>query len=104
VERERAPYLSLVPESVSARISFVNAPAEDGPRGASDVELLFIDSSHERDPTLAQVAVWRPALACGGLVVFDDYGHPDYPGVAEAVDALGASGSVRATMFLWRPA
>jgi cephalosporin hydroxylase len=89
---------------VRTRITFVTAPAEDGPVGLSGVELLFVDSSHERDPTLAQIAVWRSALAPGALVVFDDYGHPDYPGVAQAVAALGATGTVRASMFLWRPA
>jgi predicted O-methyltransferase YrrM len=104
VERERAAYLALVPDSVRTRITFVTAPAEDGPVGLSGVELLFVDSSHERDPTLAQIAVWRSALAPGALVVFDDYGHPDYPGVAQAVAALGATGTVRASMFLWRPA
>ena len=103
VARGRAAYLALVAPSVRARISFVTAPAEDGPGDVLGVELLFIDSSHEREPTLAQVAVWRPALAPGALVVFDDYGHPDYPGVAQAVDALGATGAVCASMFLWRP-
>ena len=104
VERERAAYLALVPDSVQRRITFVTAPAEDGPGGLNGVELLFVDSSHERDPTLAQTAVWRPALAPGAVVVFDDYGHPDYPGVAQAVAALGATGTVRASMFLWQPA
>jgi predicted O-methyltransferase YrrM len=104
VERERAAYLALVPDSVRTRITFVTAPAEDGPGGLSGVDLLFVDSSHERDPTLAQIAVWRSALAPGALVVFDDYGHPDYPGVAQAVAALGATGTVRASMFLWQPA
>ena len=37
-----------------------------------------------------------PSLAPGALVVFDDYGHPDYPGVAEAVAELGAAGEARA--------
>jgi predicted O-methyltransferase YrrM len=104
VERERAAYLALVPDSVRTRIKFVTAPAEDGPEGLRGVDLLFVDSSHERDPTLAQIAVWRSALAPGALVVFDDYGHPDYPGVAQAVAALGATGTVRASMFLWQPA
>jgi predicted O-methyltransferase YrrM len=104
VERDRAPYLELVPDPVRSRITFVTAAAEDGPGDACDVELLFVDSSHERDPTLAQIAVWRPVLAPGALVVFDDYGHPDYPGVAQAVAALGATGTVRASMFLWQPA
>ncbi len=104
VERERAAYLALVPDSVQRRITFLTAPAEEGPGGLNGVELLFVDSSHERDPTLAQIAVWRPALAPGALVVFDDYGHPDYPGVAQAVAALGATGAVRASMFVWQPA
>jgi len=104
VERECSRYLALVPRSVSERITFVTAPGEEGPGGVDGVELLFIDSSHECAPTLAEVAAWHPALAPGALVVFDDYGHPDYPGVAEAVESLGATGSVRASMFLWRPA
>ena len=104
VERARAAYLALVPKTVRSQITFVTAPAEDGPGHLSGVELLFVDSSHERDETLAQIAVWRPALAPGALIVFDDYGHPDYPGVAQAVAALGASGTVRASMFVWQPA
>jgi predicted O-methyltransferase YrrM len=104
VARERAQYLQLVDPSVRARVTFVSAPGEDGPGDVRGVELLFIDSSHEREATLAEVAVWRPVLAAGALVVFDDYGHPDYPGVAQAVDSLGATGSVRTSMFLWRPA
>jgi predicted O-methyltransferase YrrM len=104
VERARAAYLALVPKTVRSQITFVTAPAEDGPGNLSGVELLFVDSSHERDETLAQIAVWRPALAPGALIVFDDYGHPDYPGVAQAVAALGASGTVRASMFVWQPA
>jgi len=104
VERERATYLALVPDSVRSRITFVTAPAEDGPGEVSGVELLFVDSSHERDATVAQIAVWRPALAPGALIVFDDYGHPEFPGVAQAVAALGATGTVRASMFLWQPA
>jgi predicted O-methyltransferase YrrM len=103
VARERDPYLALVADSVRERITFVTAPGEVGPGERSGVELLFVDSSHECEPTLAQIAAWRPALAPGALVVFDDYEHPDYPGVAEAVRALGAQGSARASMFIWRP-
>jgi predicted O-methyltransferase YrrM len=104
VARERGPYLALVDDSVLERITFVTAPAEVGPGERSGIELLFVDSSHECEATLAQIAAWRPALAPGALVVFDDYEHPDYPGVAEAVRALGAHGSARASMFIWRPA
>ncbi len=99
--RER--YLDIAGPDVRGRITFIQGPGEDGPGTARDVDLLFIDSSHERDPTIAEVGVWRPVLAPGALVVFDDYGHPDYPGVAEAVAALGIEGEERASLFLWRP-
>jgi hypothetical protein len=66
--------------------------------------MLFIDSVHEREPTLAEFAAWRPRLDPGALVVFHDYGHPRFPGVQEAVAELGLEGDVRGGMFVWRPA
>ena len=98
---QRESYLDLAGPDVRRRISFVEGLGEDGPGAVTGVDLLFIDSSHERDPTLAEVATWRPALAPGAMVVFDDYGHPDYPGVAEAVAELGAVGEARASLYLW---
>ena len=92
VREQRERYVDLGGPDVRRRITFVEGLGEDGPGAASGVDLLFIDSSHEREPTLAEVAAWRPALAPGALIAFDDYGHPDYPGVAEAVAELGADG------------
>jgi hypothetical protein len=63
---------------------------------------LFIDSEHEREPVLAAFAAWRDALAPGAVVVFHDYGHPQYPGVREAVRELGLQGSERGGLFVWR--
>ena len=103
VRPERELYLDLAGPGVRRRISFVEAPGEDGPRDVQGVELLFIDSSHEREPTVREAASWLPALAPGALVVFDDYGHRGYPGVAEAVSDLGAEGEERASLFFWRP-
>ena len=45
---------------------------------------------------------WRPALAPGALVLFHDYGHPGFPGVAEAVSKLGLHGSADGGIFVWR--
>ena len=101
VREQRERYLALAPADVRPRITFVEGLGEDGPGAVSDVDLLFIDSSHEREPTLAEVATWRPVLAPGALIVFDDYGHPDYPGVADAVAELGAVGEARASLYLW---
>jgi hypothetical protein len=43
---------------------------------------------------------WLPVLGAGALVIFDDYGHPDYPGVREAIDALRLAGRAHGPLFV----
>jgi predicted O-methyltransferase YrrM len=93
-------YLALAGPAVSERIRLVTAPGSDGPPDSTPVEMLYIDSSHERDQTVAEVTAWRAVLRPGAAVVFDDYGHPDYPGVAEAIEQLGLTGERRGTLFV----
>ena len=50
--------------------------------------------------TVAEVRAWRPVLGPGAVIVFDDYTHPDFPGVGEAVAELGLSGDQRGTLFV----
>jgi methyltransferase family protein len=97
-ERER--YLELVDPDVRSRIAFVEAPGSVGPPDAQSIELLYLDSSHERDATIAEVRAWQPALAADALLVLDDYPHPDFPGVREAVQELGLTGTQRGTLFV----
>ena len=97
---EPSRYLQLVSPEVRARIELVTAPGSDGPRDDRPVDLLYIDSSHERQPTIDEVHAWRPVLAPGAAIVFDDYGHPDYPGVREAVQELGLDGRLIGTLFV----
>ncbi len=97
-ERER--YLALVGRPVLDRVRFVVAPGAAGPRGDGAVDLLYIDSSHERDGTLAELRAWWTALRPGALVVFDDYTHPHFPGVREAIEELGLGGEQRGTLFV----
>jgi predicted O-methyltransferase YrrM len=97
---EPARYLRLVGPEVRSRITLVAAPGSDGPRDDRPVDLLYIDSSHDRQPTIEEVDAWRPALAPGAVIVFDDYGHPDYPGVREAVQELGLDGRLVGTLFV----
>jgi predicted O-methyltransferase YrrM len=100
----RAPerYLQLVGPDVRRRIELMLAPGSTGPRDRQPVDLLYIDSSHEREQTIAEVRTWQPHLRPGALVLFDDYTNPDYPGVREAVDELGLEGERRATLFVHR--
>jgi hypothetical protein len=49
---------------------------------------MFLDGDHEYEAVVADIKAWLPKarrLLCG-----HDYGHPDYPGVARAVDELFA--------------
>jgi predicted O-methyltransferase YrrM len=97
-ERER--YLELVDPAVRRRIVLIEEPGSVGPREEQPIDLLYIDSSHGREETLEELAAWRAALAPGALVVFDDYPHPDFPGVREAVERLGLTGRQRGTLFV----
>jgi hypothetical protein len=95
-------YLALVGADVRARVELVVAPGASGPRDSEPVDLLYIDSSHERDQTIAEVNAWQPQLRPGATVLFDDYSHPQHPGVREAVDALGLDGEQQGTLFVHR--
>jgi predicted O-methyltransferase YrrM len=99
-------YVGAAPGSIRERIEMRRAPGADGPGagGPTAVDLLFIDSTHEREPTLAEFAAWRDVLAPGAVVAFHDYGHPRFPGVAEAVKTLGLKGRADGGIFIWRVA
>lgn len=100
--RER--YVALIPAGARRRIEFVHALGVDGAEmfsGAAD--LVFIDGSHDRDATIAHMVAWRPLLSPGGVVVFHDYGAAAWPGVAEAIRALGLTGETPGgSLFVWR--
>jgi predicted O-methyltransferase YrrM len=102
VHPQRDRYLALLPAEARARIALVQAPGERGPGDdvPGPVDLLFVDSSHERDATIAEYAAWRPALAPGAIVAFHDFGHPGFPGVAEAIHALGLEGRALGGLFV----
>jgi predicted O-methyltransferase YrrM len=103
VRAERDAYLTLAGSDARARIELRVEPDSAGPHaGDAPVELLFIDSEHEREPVLAAFAAWRDALAANAVVVFHDYAHPQYPGVREAVVELGLSGEEVGGVFVWR--
>jgi predicted O-methyltransferase YrrM len=97
---ERGRYLELVAPAVRQRVEFITAPGSASPPAGLEVELLYVDSSHERAETVAEVKAWLPALTPGALIVFDDYGHPAYPGVQGAVDELGLAGRRLGTLFV----
>jgi predicted O-methyltransferase YrrM len=103
VRAEREAYLELAGPHARERIELRAEPDTRGPQlGDPPAELLFIDSEHQRRPVLAAFGAWRHALAPGAVVVFHDYGHPDYPGVRQAVGELGLDGRQDGGVFVWR--
>ena len=96
VRPERDRYLELA-GAARDRIELLTLPGESGPH--EPVDMLFIDGSHERERTIETFQIWRPAVT--GLVAFHDYGNPAYPGVTEAIDALGLRGRVVRDLFVW---
>jgi predicted O-methyltransferase YrrM len=60
--------------------------------GGKPVGLLFVDDDHSYTGARRAIEAWAPHLAPGATIAVDDYGHPDWPGVAEAVDELVAEG------------
>ena len=56
--------------------------------------LLFVDDDHSAEGVHAAFEAWVPHLADGAVIAFDDYGHPDWPGVKQAVDELVDKGQV----------
>jgi predicted O-methyltransferase YrrM len=93
-------YLELVDGAVRSRVTLEIRDGAEGPTDARPVDLLYIDSSHECAATVAEVLAWRPVLAPGSTVAFDDYSNPDYPGVGEAIVELGLAGEPRGSMFV----
>jgi predicted O-methyltransferase YrrM len=103
VRPEREAYLDIADVSARERIDLREEPDSRGPRpDDAPVDLLFIDSLHEHQPVMEAFAAWRDALAPDAVVVFHDYGHPDYPGVRQAVVDLGLAGTASGGLFVWR--
>lgn len=103
VERRPADvYARLVGRAVRGRVAFVIAAGADATPHADAVDFLFIDSSHELDETVDTFQAWRPMLVPGAVVVFHDYGNPQYPGVKQAITQLGLRGDASGGVFVWR--
>jgi predicted O-methyltransferase YrrM len=100
--RSAEVYARLVRRAVRDRVAFVLAAGADAAPHADAVDFMFIDSSHELDETVATFQAWRPKLVPGAVVVFHDYGNPQYPGVEQAVTQLGLQGHASGGVFVWR--
>jgi predicted O-methyltransferase YrrM len=97
----RDAYVRMLRPAARERLRLVTATGAEGAEHVSEsVDLLFVDCGHEREMVISEVEAWRPRLAPGAVIVFDDYGHPLFPGVAEAIAELGLSGRAEAGCFV----
>jgi predicted O-methyltransferase YrrM len=105
VQPGRDAYAALLPAAARARMHFVRETGESGARSwpGPPVDMLFVDSTHTRDDTLAEFRAWHPKLAPGAVVVFHDYGNPAFPGIAEAIAELDLPGSVVGGSYVANP-
>ncbi len=67
------------------------------------VDFVFVDGSHDRERTIATFEAWQRVLAPGGAIAFHDWQNERYPGVTDAITALGLLGEAAGDVFVWRP-
>ena len=104
VQPHRDAYLDLLDDADRARIELVQSTGEAAAaHGDEAVDLLFVDSTHERDDTVAEFRAWSSRMAPGATVVFHDYGNPAFPGVAQAIEQLALNGRSGHGMFVATP-
>jgi hypothetical protein len=61
------------------------------------IDLLYIDGAHDPTSVARDTTLYVPMVKSGGIVIFDDYGHPD---VKRGVDgALTAFASMELAIF-----
>ncbi len=63
------------------------------------VDLILLDASHDFDSVNKDLDNWYPKLKHRGFLVCDDY-EPAWPGVMQAIDAMGLKGELIARA-LW---
>ncbi len=104
VRPHRELYLALVRPDVRQRIELLEGTGEAGPPAGTFVDFVFVDSSHEREETIATFESWSGAVAPGGIVAFHDYEEPLFPGVTDAIHELDLRGDAHGHLFVWRNA
>jgi len=86
-------YANLARLGVGAQVSVIGLDSRSVAAAwtGQDVGLLFVDGDHRYESVSADIRAWRPYLAPGALVAFDDC---DYPDVVRLVRALVSAGEL----------
>ncbi len=71
-------------------IVFIPKPSLDASCRFNDngLDFVFIDASHEYEPTKADIRLWYRKVKTGGILAGHDYWSDENPGVAQAADEV----------------
>lgn len=97
--KHRGKYMRLA-GSARQRIRTVNERGDVGPQPGQVVDLLLIDSSHEREDVVSEFHAWHDAVRPGGYVVFDDAEDPRVR--AALIEDLKLQGPMVEQMLVWQ--
>jgi predicted O-methyltransferase YrrM len=98
----RAAYLRLADPEARGRIVLLQGRGEEAEPPPEPIDLLYVDSNHDRAVVRQSFDRWRDSIASGGFAAFDDYVNDAYPGVREAVSELGLEGRTVGRLFIWK--
>jgi SAM-dependent methyltransferase len=101
VKPHRAAYFALADADARARVLFVEGRGEEAEPPPQPVDLLYVDSNHDREVVRRSFEHWHDSIASGGFAAFDDYVNDNYPGVRAAVSDLGLQGRTAGRLFIW---
>jgi len=73
---------------VESRVKPLKMTSQEAARSwnGAPIRILFIDGWHSYEAVTEDILLWFPHVVPGGLIVFDDYSNPEFPGVRQAVD------------------
>jgi predicted O-methyltransferase YrrM len=63
------------------------------------IDWLYVDADHSYDAVWADLEAWSPHVRSGGLILGDDYGHRDFPGVQRAWDEWAQAAGIACTVY-----
>jgi predicted O-methyltransferase YrrM len=97
----REAYLGLVPPPVRGRVSLLLASGTDERVEVTEVDAVFVDTNHRYETVMGCFDTWAPRLRAGGVMIFDDFDHPSFPGVSRAISDLRLAGTQHGRFFVW---
>lgn len=71
------------------RYVLIRAASQEAVRSVpDDLDFVYLDADHSFVGVRADLRHWFRKVRDGGIICGHDYGHPDFPGVREAVDGF----------------